>query len=89
MITEVFYRVQTIFTKQNTASYWAQFNILHYLFKLTEEDKLLWCEVILQWASCREAAENMKAFCLIQFALGVRKQKHILCAETVAFYNDF
>lgn len=31
----------------------------------------------------------MKAFCLIQFALWVRKQKHILCAETGAFNNDF
>lgn len=31
----------------------------------------------------------MKAFCLIQFALRVRRQKCILCAETLAFRTDF
>ena len=70
-------------TKQKhrqAAFYWARLNILHYLFKLTEEDELLWCEVILQWVSCREAAENMKALLTNSVCTqGQKAERHPVC----------
>lgn len=90
----MFYRVQTRLGLHQTkprqgASFWDP--IQHpplSLFNLSEEDKLLWCEGILQLSFMQRSSwEHESLLSNSVYTLG-QKEEYILCAET-DFFIDF